>query len=230
MSNFRTSSLFHYTKYNELRSILKEGLIPNYCREEITTGRNNYILGIPMISFCDIPLTKTKEFAKRYGRHAIGFRKEWALKNNINPITYLIEDILPASLSPSELLMGFLKNYNGVHKGKSQCNYEENEWRRVISNSTTITWKLNDLEYTTWRGTGNKKPNADTYLKSYKLTFSIDDISYIILEQENQRVKVIDYVSKMTSVGGVLGSVVNERDKLKLISKIISMEQIKKDF
>ena len=41
MGQFRTSSLFHYTKSIDiLYSILMEGLIPNYCYEDLSYKRN----------------------------------------------------------------------------------------------------------------------------------------------------------------------------------------------
>lgn len=55
MGQFRTSSLFHYTKSIDiLYSILMEGLIPNYCYEDLSYKRNpDRGIGVPMVSFCD---------------------------------------------------------------------------------------------------------------------------------------------------------------------------------
>lgn len=229
MSIFRTTSLFHYTSFNSLKAILQQGLVPNYCKEELDINGDKHVLGIPMISFCDIPLTRTQEFTSRYGRHAISLKKEWAIKHHINPILYLNEDILPISLKNTDMLMGFVKSYNGRHKKTSQCNYEENEWRYVVSNSTDTKWKENEIEYKKWRGTATNKPKADSYLEAKKLTFSIDDISYIIVEQENQRSSFAQFINKMKMVGGNATSI-SEKEKLALISKIISMQQINRDF
>ena len=56
-SNSHTSTLFHYTKTaNTLLSILKEGFRFSYCLEEYLLLKQEYI-GVPMISFCDIPIT-----------------------------------------------------------------------------------------------------------------------------------------------------------------------------
>lgn len=99
MLNFRTSSLFHYTKFNYLKKILETGITPNYCKEEFgSESVSKYVVGIPMVSFCDIPLTRTDTLTKRYGNHAIGFSKEWALKNGINPIMYVSNENIILSL------------------------------------------------------------------------------------------------------------------------------------
>lgn len=101
MGQFRTSSLFHYTKSIDiLYSILMEGLIPNYCYEDLSYRRNpGRGIGIPMVSFCDIPLSKTNLFVERYGKYAIGLTKEWAEDKRINPILYAKDENILISLS-----------------------------------------------------------------------------------------------------------------------------------
>jgi len=86
MDNYRTSSLFHFTnKKNNLKNILKEGIKPNYAKE---TFLDKSVIGIPMISMCDIPISRTKTI-QRYGSYAIGFTKEWGFRNGFNPIHYI---------------------------------------------------------------------------------------------------------------------------------------------
>lgn len=90
MGLFRTSSLFHYTEKESLKQILRIGLYPNYCSEDFSTGNETFIVGIPMVSFCDIPLMRSKLFTDRYNKkYAIALKKEWGLKKNINPLLYI---------------------------------------------------------------------------------------------------------------------------------------------
>lgn len=105
MPSYRTSSLFHFTKDpGVLIRILETGLIPNYCREDLSYFDRKVNVGVPMISFCDIPLTRTSMFKARYGDYAIGLSKEWALKKQINPILYVNDERILVSL-------GFLRAY-----------------------------------------------------------------------------------------------------------------------
>ena len=105
MPSYRTSSLFHFTKDpSVLLKILETGLIPNYCREDLSYFDRKVNVGDPMISFCDIPLTRTTMFKARYGEYAIGLSKGWALKKQINPILYVNDERILVSL-------GFLKSY-----------------------------------------------------------------------------------------------------------------------
>jgi hypothetical protein len=41
-----------------------------------------------MISFCDIPLKTVAQYNK-YGSYGIGLKKEWGIKNKLNPILYM---------------------------------------------------------------------------------------------------------------------------------------------
>lgn len=91
MHNY-TSSLFHYTgQRKNLISILKEGLLPNYCKEQFLVRKSSEFIGIPMVSFCDIPIMRAQDFSSRYGKYAIAFTKEWGLKNSISPIFYVYD-------------------------------------------------------------------------------------------------------------------------------------------
>ena len=94
-TNSHTSTLFHYTKsVNTLLTILKEGLRFTYCFEEYPLVPDR-IVGVPMISFCDIPISDSVEHAQKYGAYAIGLTKESLLENElicnlISPVHYYI--------------------------------------------------------------------------------------------------------------------------------------------
>lgn len=66
--SYRTSSLFHFTKkLDVLKSILWTGIIPNFCKEDLSYEDRKRIIGVPMVSFCDIPLTRTSGFNRDMG-------------------------------------------------------------------------------------------------------------------------------------------------------------------
>lgn len=250
MYNLRTSSLFHYTSYNNLKKILEEGIIPNYCRESFSKEDigSDPIIGIPMVAFCDIPLTRTQDFTKRYGKHAIGLKKEWAIKNSINPIFYVydlnnfpIKTLLnyrKSNIKNQVNLMGFIKRYEEDINSKNiskksklkQCNYEENEWRYVVNECDKIKWLRGSEEYKQWRGElKSNKPIPSQYFMERKLIFDIEDITYIIVEQENQISGLVTKIEKLKNIGDNSEKLTDKR-KILLISRIISMERIKRDF
>jgi hypothetical protein len=102
MADNNTGTLFHFTKeYQTLERILLEGLRLTYCKEEFFDS----ILGIPMVSFCDIPLSRTNIIREHYGNYVIGFDKEKLLtdENNkkfcLNPVIYCHSEWLKNGLS-----------------------------------------------------------------------------------------------------------------------------------
>ena len=57
------------------------------------------MIGIPMVSFCDIPLSRTADFCERYGYYGIALRKEWGIKRGINSVLYVTNDNIYYSLN-----------------------------------------------------------------------------------------------------------------------------------
>jgi len=85
-----SESLFHFTDSIEnLENILKNKFYLTFCKEEFKLSTQLYSNYLPMISFCDIPLSLAKEQISNYGYYAIGMSKEWGISNRLNPVLYL---------------------------------------------------------------------------------------------------------------------------------------------
>jgi hypothetical protein len=124
-----------------------------------------------------------------------------------------------------------LKRYESEWQGKPLVNYVENEWRFVVGESEQTPWFWNREDYMTWRGDVNgPKPTPGEALQTHRLTFEPADITHIILEKEDQVARMIDFIdsSRFTRVGG--SADVTAADKKVLISRIISLERVAKDF
>lgn len=99
------STLFHFTgDIENLMDILRSGFSPRYCLEEQKQFGIEDEIGIPMISFCDIPLSQIRKHIDYYGKYAIGLTKEWGMRNKISPIMYTI-----ANANSSEMIRKCLK-------------------------------------------------------------------------------------------------------------------------
>lgn len=91
-----SSSLFHFTSsYENLKSILSNDFVPRYCCEifnyDTLEDNSTVVKGafpIPMVSFCDIPLSKIKNHSNFYGEYAIGLSKNWGIASGISPVMY----------------------------------------------------------------------------------------------------------------------------------------------
>src|ERR1700722_14296147 len=90
--NLSANSLFHFTeKRADLISILKNGLYVRYSLENyqgLIEEKEEEEVNLPMVCFCDIPLSQVKRHITTYGSYAIGLTKKWGIKNKINPVIY----------------------------------------------------------------------------------------------------------------------------------------------
>jgi hypothetical protein len=287
MSTIRTSSIYHYTReFRNLKSILVEGIRPNFCFEFYPNPKDDdYGIGIPMVSFCDIPLTRIYNFSKKYGSYGIGFKKKWGVNNMINPVLYVTSESLNTSLyklSRSRKILTVAKNeyleqfgicdpnsikktiplYGNEHgkeilrnvillnsseyafyhlHGFSKCVpnileidsvYEENEWRYLVRDEEGHKWFWDLKDYQRWRGierypNGRKTPKPNSGIPP--LTFTVDDINYIIVKNEEQIPPLIDFLHILNNIGGS-EKLLSDSDKKILLTKIISLEVIDHDF
>ena len=270
-----TSSLFHYTRQrNSLVSILKHGLYPNYCEEQFFGAAGKETVGIPMVSFCDIPIMRVQDFCGRYGKFAIAFSKDWALRKKVNPVFYVQSPDLSRTLSffrsvekyfssiyrngqgnmanainlldqkqlnrladfvrffqakyANDTLLGFAKPYQMVKDGKLQVNYVENEWRYILNEAKGVKWLVGKDAYDQWRGDKNKpKPKAPEEVLKMRLTFTVDDVTHLITQNEEDTTKLIQDIRKLKSF---CEQGITDEDKYKLVNKVISFEKIENDF
>lgn len=89
-STYSANTIFHYTNtIHRLIEILKTGFIPYYCLEDYSViNTKPTMVALPMVSFCDVPLSRAYTPMSKYGYYAVGMKKEWAIKNRITPLLY----------------------------------------------------------------------------------------------------------------------------------------------
>lgn len=90
----RTKTLFHFTEsLATLQCILKEGFWPKYVLEDISWLESGIPrLAWPMVSFCDIPISRLRNHTDFYGTYGIGLcRKNWKA-TGLNPLLYVSPD------------------------------------------------------------------------------------------------------------------------------------------
>lgn len=232
-NNSHTSTLFHFTKKQDtLLSILRDGLRVSYCAERINDA---IALGIPMVSFCDIPLMSCGEHRSKYGLYAIGFSKrtfsDLPSGCEIGPVGYftgrqkVIVDNLVSLVSQKDKAIGWSKQFEMIRKGKTQINYDECEWRIVAFNNKVevpVQWFWNESDFLNW-----KKNRVDKFLADAVVHFRVKDIRYIVVNQEQNIPNVVKRILKLKTIAGDPASL---KDKEILCSRIISFEQLNSDF
>ena len=82
--------LYHITKKENLISILIDATFrTSYAREIILGDDRRKEFGAPMISFCNLPLSKLKCIMGSYGKFGIGVTREWADRQKIKKVDYV---------------------------------------------------------------------------------------------------------------------------------------------
>lgn len=234
----------------DLFGILENGFKLSYAREEILTENENISVRIPMVSFCDLKLSEIKDHIKSYGNYGIGLKKEWARKQGLNPVWYLsmespqcktvlsllkkIEnkyennkiDMIPEGISSSSYsLLNYIKNYEGPLKRenkeikKTYRFADEREWRYCLpANYSNPNFKINKFGGIE-RATEDKMV-LNKRIESLRLDFNPDDISYIIVKNNNDVTSLYQHMEKNSSF----------IDPKFLQSRILTSDQIKNDF
>ena len=241
-----TNSIIHYTNsFKTLSSILKDGFKIQYCLEELELDESGSAAAHPMVSFCDIPLSDSTQHFAAYGKYGVGLSKSWAISKGINPVIYISQNSLFAksvealiverrrddsnltAKQKTEILRikSYAKNYSGLLKRKGINNpayrfYDEREWRLVPGKDTIAdaNFSLNKAAYINDKAKYNKK------IENFRVEFSPNDISYIIVKNTSE-------IPKMTNILRSIYANKCTADELDvLFSKICSTEQIVADY
>jgi len=238
-----SNSLIHFTQEKDnLIGILNDNFKVHYCYEKICS-RYSFLSGaMPMVCFCDIPLSEIKEHIKIYGCYGIGLKKEWAIQNGLNPVFYCekesnisteVQTIFDgiakgdfhahAKIKQSLLnMIRLMKNYQGeFHRnGEIYYNYrysDEREWRFVPSYQEATL--VSGLQFVT----EEQKRIANDLIRDLRLCFTPDDITYIIIKEESE---IKEFIKILREAKGKYSY--DQVDRL--TTRIITTEQIRSDF
>jgi len=241
-----SNSIMHFTNSaDHLKAILKEGFKVKYCLENVETPNGALHYSIPMVSFCDIPLSEMKEHITKYGGYGIGLKREWAKCKGLNPVLYIdSQSTLGAGFHTSfqsmftgkkvadltELeeklvdVIRYMKNYEGelIRGGINNSSYrfaDEKEWRFVPNRQMAKQMLIKGAVLTPER---KLKLNDD--ISSLRLEFEPKDIKYIIVNDESEISEFIGCLRDAFANSAPLVEI--ER----LYSRITTTEQIMTDF
>lgn len=240
-----SNTLFQFTAKREtLEAILTlKYLWPRYCTEYYW---DKYRFSLPMMCLCDIPLSQTATHIKHYGKFGIGISKNWANKitelstviyTRRNSILYKkVLSILKKHHSGDELsteecfLLSRVKKYSGntycCQNGKRELVknvkfYDEREWRFIPTNLVS-----QDIIVETNQNQNENQIAGDNDKTKGIPTFEYDDIRYLIVKDDSERIKLIDFIDNELKSK----SKTKKKEKTLLKSKILTVKQIEEDF
>ncbi len=216
-----TNSVIHFTdKFENLKGIIESKAFKiKYCSEE-TYLDNKFSMdcAYPMCSFCDIPLSEIKNHIDSYGSYGIGLTKTWAKRSGLNPVLYIEQNsqlskfLLKEALRIYELskkgspdieqidefmmYMSHCKNYEGnLKKGKVNSDsyrfYDEREWRYIVPEEELKS----AAPFITIDDYKKDKDSFNERLKDCRLNFQTTDISYIIIDSEDEIPDVLKVIN-----------------------------------
>lgn len=241
-----SNSIIHFTKNKEaLSGILKNNFKIKYCKERIELNDSLYEIYIPMVSFCDIPLSEMKNHINSYGTYGLGLSKEWAVKNKLNPVIYMEKN---SSLSANYLelkerfrkgeyakysdipkeervlydFLRYMKNYEGdlsrmgMETIKNYRFSDEREWRYVIAHDEDIEGIYTSDKF--------DKKMANKSIENYSLNFEPNDIKYVIIDNESEIEEFLEIFQKYKGRNHLYA------DIQRLSTRLLTSEQIRYDF
>ena len=244
--NISANTLFHFTReYDTLVKILETKFYPRLCLEQnlLFKNKSNNSWAIPMVCFCDIPLSQISEHTSKYGNYAIGIKKDWAKSQGVSPIIYVHENSLVSKTIIEDALnmidelekddnikrrlvkyfdvITMMKQYEGFDlKTKKVIRYyDEREWRYVPPREDDDS--LNIFLKTEYDDV-DEKGKIDKHNEKYGVSFNPDNINYIIVDKEDEVLKIKKVIND------IKGDFSHKSVEL-LTTRILSMERIRED-
>ena len=246
------NTLFHFTnRLENLLGILTNEFCPRFCLEDFNflqkkDAERDDVLewAVPMVCFCDLPLSQLGFHLSVYGDYGIGMSKEWGMKKGISPILYVYQESLfvlqignlmahaVAKKDDSDLsekmvenihgLTSFIKPYEGPFWRPSGTLpkvrfYNEREWRFVPQLQGNSFMEKNDFL------DAEKLREENTKIAKAKISFEPNDIRYLIVRTEAE---IVPLVNRIREIKGRY----SYDDVSLLSSRVISAEQIRFDF
>lgn len=283
MNNIISSSLIHFTKKLEyLQGIIENGFRYSYCKEEYPKALVYNILNkdkpyfnpqnllapqkisgsvlIPMVSFCDIPLTRSKVHADKYGYYGVGIDRELAryIYPNLMPVQYVSSARYSLALNELsmlysksketnrqiensiKLIIGNTKGYTTLYEGQEVLCYEEREWRVIHNddNETPWGWGMKDKRT---KKKYNERLHSNSDLSYLSFIVIEDEISQKIVDENIDKLITHIIVKNENEIQEIAKFILNENNmffgynlslnsRLSLVSKINSFERISKDY
>ena len=238
--NIYSNSYFHRTNSSSLKSILEEGFKCFYCKEEVFLGNKDNLgtIGIPMVSFSDIPFSFLSQ--NNYGKLGLGMSRRWGRTRHLEPVLYYPND---KDCQSTKMVIQAYRNFDkdrddtdkyrilGYAKPlmKISCNirdhdkdnYKEREWRKVYACPSPLKW-LNLDEYTKYRDRASEKIAVGNILK-----FKSKDIDFILVDKCHYEEILSFIMNEMKTIGGQES--LTQAERIELISKMVEYEKLERN-
>lgn len=244
--NPKSNTLFHFTKSREtLKRILKNGLWPHYCLEDVGWlgyDAHDYV-AYPMVCFCDIPLSRISDHVNFYGEFGIGFTRQWAEANGLNPVLYVAGEnnvslsfrelnehahkhVENEQIEESKVILRYLLAHAKPAQGTMVVDgkpveklfYQESEWRCVPKNKAIKAYLLKS----NFEDVANLEAANELTKEHCVIEFGPNDIRYLFVRSDADIPDIINFIqAELDQYPGV--------DQKILMSRVVSLESLSAD-
>lgn len=156
MNTPNASSLFHFTnRFDVLKAIVSDGLLYSYSYEEHDFSNfpeNEYPsfngIAIPMVCFCNTPISRVENHARVYGKYYVAIDKEFLMETHgpiLNAVIYYSSENLARSIFCFNNSKPYIQNtiissiYNAVN------NIPQERIKEMLSNLDSLKNKIDSL-------------------------------------------------------------------------------------
>lgn len=244
----KAQTLFHFTKSADVvEKILVDGFWPRYSLEDfrwqVVGATDHDFAAFPMVSFCDIPLSRIDEHVDFYGHYGVGLARAWGEQAGLNPLLYMTgTNSLAKSLvelanvsrrhNPEDSAFAarllhytasFIKPVSGqmtIGTEKSEKDfYQESEWR-YVPNHRDVPQFLSRSQFMD----GESRDSANQKTRDIAmLTFSPADVRYIFVRFDSEIPAMIDFIQSKLDMH-------SSADIKVLMSRVTSLETVQSDW
>jgi len=235
---------------NILENDFSPRFCPEYALFESVNGRRPKPpnLATAMICFCDLPFFLIKKHLKFYGSYGIGLSKKWGIEKGVTPVMYVhpksktLEPLVKLNkMSDSNIKRRFelsgalasftqyLKRYDGPAWRNGRFLkyikfYDEREWRYVpIAEYRVADFVPPFFPIEKYSDKNLVKETTTRLGKKHTLTFTPNDIEYIIVRDEGEVLPMIRHIER------IKGKYSSDEVKI-LTTAIMSANRIWEDF
>ncbi|MGO9200350.1 MAG: abortive infection system antitoxin AbiGi family protein [Limisphaerales bacterium] len=226
--------------------ILKEGFWPQYSIEDVAwLDAGVPRLAWPMVSFCDIPLSRLHEHTEFYGDYGVGLCREQWRATGLNPLLYVSTDsilrdslreiVVAARRSPNlrsktnaMILLAHCKPLEGEAAVNGQKRrrdfYSECEWRVIPwvegADGGKYGFFLGEDQY---RHPEILREANEERRKDGMLEFYADELRYLLLKTRTDVPTLVGFINE-----GMIDLPTVARDRLK--TRIMVLDEVSCDF
>ena len=155
-NKINASSLCHFTRrFDVLQKIMRNGIRFSFAFEKLSSAiianfeypsnpklvshiYENAGVAIPMVSFCDIPITRAADHISKYGQYMIGLNKELIIdmyNKIINPVFYIYSDNLHYAIDDISNVYAEATNQQmqeAIKRGKNIKNITQETVNKIV--------------------------------------------------------------------------------------------------